>query len=270
MEISVPQMDLLLETLVFEPGRTINSSSFLPFRFRVEANQQLEIRKAKFRVMSVTNASIALKIEGMSVRAEEFGFWLRLHSGILRFVDEGIASFSLDERGIDIQMEIDIAKETLENMVTLRSVKVIVHKLNYTLRKSKISWLAWLAKPIIRPIVRKIMENRMAALLSDGIHNLNRELLYARERIRATNISDPQDIRTFIKAIVTRFTPESDPDLYANVGVSPREGVFKGIFAPGSVVRVWEMEGRRAGERIDESSLQAWRNEIFDTPTIVP
>ena len=77
-----------------------------------------------------------------------------------------------------------------------------------------------------------------------------RELLYARERLRATRISDPQDLRTFVKAIVTRLTPEEDPDLYTNIGITGasnvRGNVFAGVYAPGSVVKLWNEEAAQA------------------------
>ena len=269
LEISVPEIDLLLENLIIEPGRTVNNTSFLPYKLRIETYNDLEIRKAKFRTTSAVTSLVTVKVDGLSVRADEVGFWLRAHSGVFRLADEGIMSFQLDERGIDIALDIEIGQEKLEKILTLKAVRVHVHKLSYTLRKSKFSWLAWLIKPILRPIVRKVLEKQVATAIADGIHAANRELLYARERLRATRISDPQDIRTFIRAIITRLTPAEDPDVYTAVGVRPSEGVFKGVYAPGSVVKLWEEEARQAGERIDDYSAKGWRNEIFDVQTMM-
>lgn len=269
LEISVPEIDLLLENLIIEPGRTINNTSFLPYKLRVETYNDLEIRKAKFRTTTATTSLVTVKVEGLSVRADEVGFWLRAHSGIIRLADEGIASFQLDERGIDIALDIEIGKERLEQVLTLKAVRVHVHKLSYTLRQSKFSWVAWLIKPLLRPIVRSVLQKQLASAIADGIHAANRELLYARERLRATRISDPQDVRTFIKAIITRLTPEEDPDVYTAVGVKPSKGVFRGVYAPGSVVKLYEEEARQAGERVDDASGQRWRNEIFDVQTVM-
>ena len=269
LEVSVPEIDLLLENLIIEPGRTVNNTSFLPYKLRIETYNDLEIRKAKVRMTSTVTSLVTVRVDGLSVRADEVGFWLRAHSGIFHLADEGIMSFQLDERGIDIALDIEIGQEKLEKILTLKAVRVHVHKLSYALRKSKFSWLAWLIKPILRPIVRKVLEKQVATAIADGIHAANRELLYARERLRATRISDPQDIRTFVKAIITRLTPAEDPDVYTAVGVKPSEGVFKGVYAPGSVVKLWEEEARQAGERIDDYSAKGWRNEIFDVQTMM-
>lgn len=266
LEISVPEIDLLLENLIIEPGRTVNQTSFLPYKLLIQTYNDLEIRKAHtLRTITSTTNTVTISINGLSVRADEVGFWLRAHSGIFRLADEGIASFQLDERGIDIALDIEIGKERLEKILTLKAVRVQVHKLKYQLRKSKFSWLAWIINPIVRPIVKRVMQRQLANAIADGIHAANRELLFARERLRATRISNPQDVRTFIKAIITRLTPAEDPDVYTAVGVTPSKGVFNGVYAPGSIVKLYEEEARQATERVDDATVGGgWRNEIFD------
>ena len=270
LEVSVPEIDLLLENLILEPGRTVNNTSFLPYKLRIETYNNLEIRKARYRTTTATTSNLTVNLAGLSIRADEIGFWLRAHSGLLRLADEGIASFQLDEKGIDISMDVELGRERIEKLLTLKAVRVHIHHLNYTLRKSKFSWLAWLLTPIMRPILRKTLEKQIATAIADGMHFANRELLFARERLRATRISDPKDLRTFFKAVVARLTPEEDPDVYTAVGVTPSKGVFKGVYAPGSLVKLWEEEGARAGERVDEAGeSRGWRNEIFDVQSVM-
>ncbi|KAI9764924.1 MAG: hypothetical protein M1840_007949 [Geoglossum simile] len=265
LEVSVPEIDLLLENLILEPGGTVNDSSFLPFRLRVETYNDLEIRKARFNTVSRVTSLVSVQVDGMSVRADEVGFWLRAHSGLLRLADEGIASFQLDERGIDVRIDVEVGRDRLEQILTLREVRVKIHKFSYTVRKSKFACLAWCLKPFLRPIFRKILERQLAAAIANGLHAVNRELLFARERLRATRISDPEDLRTFIKAVVSRLTPKYDPDFYANVGVTAsNRGIFAGVYAPGSVVKLWHEEAARAAEVVDDNAMAGWRNQIFD------
>ncbi|KAI9820418.1 MAG: hypothetical protein M1832_003751 [Thelocarpon impressellum] len=268
VEVSTPEIDLLLESLIVEPGRTVNHSSFLPYKLKVETYNDLEIRKAKFRTVSQVTSLVTIKVDGLSMRADEIGFWMRAHKGLLRLADEGIASFQLDERGIDIHIDVEVGKERLESILTLRDVRVKIHKLSYNLRKSKFAVLAWVLKPLLRPVIRKVMEKQIATAIADGLHAANRELVFARERLRATRISDPQDLRTFVKAVLARLTPAEDPDLYATVGVdAPRKGIFAGVYAPGSVVKLWHEEAERAGEVVDDYAVGGWRNEVFDVHT---
>ncbi|KAL2141267.1 hypothetical protein VTI28DRAFT_2639 [Corynascus sepedonium] len=265
LEVSNPQVDLLLENLVLEPGITINHTSFFPYRLRVETLNDVEIRKARFRTMSAVKTLMRIRVDGLSIRGEEIGFWLRAHSGLLRLADEGIASFELDERGLDIQLDIEVGRDRLEKILTLKGVKVRIHKLNWKLRRSKFSFLSWLFKPLLKPIIRKTMEVKIATAIGEALHFANRELLYARERLRATRIADPDDLKTFLRAVLARLTPPDDPDLYTRVGVGqPGHGVFEGVYAPGSIVKLWRDEAIQAPQRIRENERDGWRNSIFD------
>jgi hypothetical protein len=266
LEMSTPAIDLLLENLIIEPGTTVNKTSFLPYRLKVETYNDVDIHRTHtLRTATSMKNLVTIKLDGLSMRADEVGFWLRAHSGLFWLADEGITSFALDERGVDIHIDVEICRERLEQILTLKGVRVHIHKLNYTLRKSKLSWLGFLFKPLLRPILRKTMEHQLATVLTDFFHDANRELLYARERLRATRIANPDDLMTFFKAVAARLTPEEDPDVYSRVGVAqPGKGVFKGVYAPGSIVKVWNEEGAKAAERVEDFDAGGWRNEIFD------
>ncbi|KFY06720.1 hypothetical protein V492_07798 [Pseudogymnoascus sp. VKM F-4246] len=268
LEVSAPEIDLLLENLILEPGRTVNHTSFLPFKLNINTNNDLTIRKARYRTTSSLTTLVTVNLQGLSIRADEVGFWLRTHKGLLRLADEGIASLELDDRGIDIAVDFEVGKGQIEKILSLRNVKVKIHHLNYTLRRSKFSCLAWVFKPIVRRIIRKVLERKLSSAIEDGIHAANRELVYARERLRATRISDPKDLHTFIRAIITRLVPEEDPDLYTNIGVvggaNEQGNIFAGVYAPGSIVKLWQEEAQEAGERVEDNEVKGWRNEIFD------
>ncbi|KAH7140896.1 hypothetical protein EDB81DRAFT_885597 [Dactylonectria macrodidyma] len=268
VEVASPAIDLLLENLILEPGRTVNHSSFFPFKLNISTQNEVEVRKARFGTTSSLTSLVNITISGLSIAADDLGYWLRLHSGLLRMVDEGLAGFYLDERGVDISLDIEIGRERLEQMVVLRNVDVKIHHLNYKLSKSKFACLAWFLKPFIRPIVKKALEIKVAAGITEGIHTLNRELLYARERLRATRIANPSDLWTFVRAVLARLVPAKDPDIEARVGVKAAgKGVFQGRYAPGSLVRLWEREGQDAEQQVFEYRREGWKNDIFDVKT---
>jgi hypothetical protein len=273
LEVSVPEIDLLLENLILEPGRTINNTSFLPFKLRINTNNELTIRKGRHGMVSALTTLVTVNVNGLSIRADEVGFWFRAHKGLFSLADQGIASFELDDRGIDVAIDFEVGKDRLEKIISLRNVKVKIHHLSYTLQKSKFACLTWIFKPILRPIMRKVLEHKMSTAIEEVLHVANRELLYARERLRATRISDPKDLSTFVRAVITRLTPAENPDLYTNVGIAggahKRGSVFAGVYAPGSVVRLWQEEAQQAGERLRDNDVdeRGWRNEIFDVQT---
>lgn len=268
VEVSTPAIDILLESLVLEPGKSVNHTSFLPYRLHVSSNNDVDICKNRSRITTTLTNLVTVKVAGLSIAAEGLGYWLRAHSGLLRFVDEGLVDFHLDRRGMDVTLDLEIGQDRLEKVVSLHKAHVKIHRLDYDLSKSKFSCLAWILKPFIRPIVKKALEIKIAGAIEDGLHTLNRELLYARERLRATRIADPDDLWTFIRAVSARLVPAPDPNIEARVGITPGGGVFEGKYAPGSLVQLWDNEARDAEGRIQEFERDGWRNGIFDMTTV--
>ncbi|KAK2762656.1 hypothetical protein FQN54_000830 [Arachnomyces sp. PD_36] len=272
LEISVPELDLLLENVVLEPGHTVRQSSFLPYKVRLSANRDMELRKTHSKSIATDSRNIiSLSMSGLSVSAEELGYWVRLRNmPFFGFRDEGIANFALDERGIDISMEIEINTESLGRMLALRAVRVHIHKLDYTIQKSRWSLMWWLVRPFLKHMVRRVLEKKIAESIVAAVHTANRELVFARERLRATRVANPQDLTTFVKAVLARLRPRENPDVYTRVGVeAPREGVFEGVYAPGSVVKLWHEEEERMREARESGDQvggidDSWRNEVFN------
>ncbi|OAX81904.1 hypothetical protein ACJ72_03749 [Emergomyces africanus] len=273
LEASVPDLDLLLENVVLEPGHTFRSSSFFPWRVLIATRNDLEVRKAHSKAASTSIKNVVtITMNGLNISAREFGYWIRVHSPpyIPSFSDEGIASFALDERGIDISLDLEIGRDRIERLVSLLAVRVHIHKLDYTVHKSTWSFMWWMLKPFLKHMVRRVLEKKIAEQIVVAIHVLNRELVFARERLRATRIASPDSITTFARAILTSLTPKMDPDVYTRVGIdAPRDGVFKDVYTPASVMKIWAVEGERAGEAVEDGDQSGgvhmtWRNDIFD------
>lgn len=271
LEVSAPELDLLIENLVLEPGRTVNFSSFLPYRLHLATRNDIEVvKKHSKRTETAIKTAFTITINGLNISAEDFGYWLKAHTGLLfYFKDEGVASFYLDRRGIDITLDIEVGRNRLEQIFTLRGVRVRIHKLDYKVSKSKWRFLLWLTKPFLKHLVRRTLEKKIAEEIVDAAFALNRELVFARERLRATRIANPQDLATFIRAVLARLKP-ADSDIEARLAIDPpKKGVFKGIYAPGSIVKTWHEEATRAQEAIEDGDPThglgyTWRNEIFD------
>ncbi|RCI15839.1 hypothetical protein L249_2483 [Ophiocordyceps polyrhachis-furcata BCC 54312] len=269
LEMTTPDMDLLLENLVLEPGRTVNQSSFLPYKLHVSTQNDVEVRKGRTRTESAMRSLVQIRLAGLSLAVDDVGYWMRLRCGLLGSLqDSGLVSLHMDKRGIDIALDVEVGRDRMEQLLTLRRVRVQMHRLDYTLHQSKLSALAWIFKPLIRPIVRRTLEARISAAIDHGLRTLNRELVFARERLRATRIASPESLWTFARAVASRLTPGPTPDVDVRAGARPgREGPFRGRYAPGSLVRLWEEEGAGAEQRVFEEGRGAWRNDVFDLKT---
>lgn len=271
LEVSAPEMDLLIENLILEPGRTVNYSSFLPYRMNLLTRNDIEIVKKHAKRTDTTIKTVfTLNIQGLNLSAQDFGYWLRAHTGLFfSLKDEGIASFYLDRRGIDISLDVEVGRGRLEQIFSLRGVRVRIHKLDYKVSQSRWKFLLWLTKPFLKHLVRRVLEKKIAEEIVSAAFALNRELVFARERLRAARIANPQDLATFVRAVLARLRP-ADTDVEARIGVEPpKSGVFKGVYAPGSIVKTWHEQATAAQEAIDDGDDthgvgHTWRNDIFN------
>lgn len=212
---------------------------------------------------------VTVSMYGLNVSAKEFGYWIRVHCPpFMPYIgDEGFASFILDERGIDISLDIEVGRERLEQIIQLRAVRVTILKLEYTISRGTWAGLLWLLKPFLKHMVRRILEKKIAEQIVALFHVVNRELIFARERLRAARISNPADLITFVDAVRSRMSAKTDPDFYARIGIDAhRKGVFQDVYAPGSLVKMMREEQRRTEEAIDTGAQPepSWRNRIFD------
>ncbi|KAJ5815194.1 hypothetical protein N7474_006971 [Penicillium riverlandense] len=272
LEVSAPELDLLVENIILEPGHTVNYSSFLPYRMHIGTRNDIDIvKKHSKRTETGIKTAFTATVQGLNISAQDFGYWLRTRAGLIfHLKDEGIASFYLDRRGIDISLDVEIGRGSLEQIFTLRGVRVRIHKLDYKVQRSKWRFLLWLVKPFVKHLVRRVLEKKIAEEIVAAAFALNRELVFARERLRAARIANPQDLATFVRAVLARLKPAPNLDVEARVGIdAPRTGVFKGVYAPGSIVKTWHEEATRAQEAIEDGDeshglQRTWRNDIFD------
>ncbi|KAJ5084207.1 hypothetical protein NUU61_008786 [Penicillium alfredii] len=271
LEIAAPEMDLLVESLVLQPGHTVHFSSFLPHRMHLATRNDIDVvKKHAKRTETAIKTAFTVTVQGLNISAEDFGYWFRTHTGLFFHLrDEGIGSFYLDQRGIDISLDVEVGRDRLEQIFALRGVRVRIHKLDYKLQRSKWKFLLWLTRPFLKHLIRRVLEKKIAEEIVAAAVALNRELVFARERLRAARIANPQDLATFVRAVLARLKPPSG-DVETHVSLNaPKSSVFQGIYAPGSVVKTWQEEASRAQEAIEDGDEtgglgHTWRNDIFD------
>ncbi|KKF93157.1 putative protein C32A11.02c [Ceratocystis platani] len=262
-EISTPQIDLLLENLILEPGKSIGGSSFFPHDILVDNVLSVSMAKRHRRAYTDTKGQISITARGVCMKADDVGYWMHVHNGFVRFHDRGLASFAVDGRGMDIEMEVELRNSNTDIMV-LRSVSVVVHQLTYKLRASKFSCIASLLKPLIKPILKATMERQIEKLVRENMADLNMEVVFARERLRAARAAEARSPGTFVKAVCARRHRDRY-DVDVRVGVTqPGQGVFQGRYAPGSLVREWNAERVRQRTDTDQSRIDEWRSDVFN------
>jgi len=45
----------------------------------------------------------------------------------------------------------------------------------------------------------------------------------------------------------------------------PGKGVFRGVYTPASITKLWHEEAERAKDRVEEFEAGGWKNDVFNT-----
>lgn len=308
LTLTSPQVDLLVENLFIEPGRNVNHSSFFPYNFNLTTTSSINIAKTPHpRYLSetfyggVTKTTSKISVKGITFIAQEVGYILRLKPGsrpaflsFFNITDKGLASVTVDDKGVDVQLTVDVlinpsfstfnlngsSDEPVESsLLKLRHVKVEIHTLKYSLRKCKFSWLigTWPIRPLLERLLKKFIASQLETAIVDFLQWSNRELAFARERLRGARVANPKSLWAWWKAIKYRIWDapmEQEPGVRVAIGMSSvgtagsaarvernveggsggykgkaiKRGVFQGEYAPGSLVALWEQGVQKSGE----------------------
>ena len=278
LEITAPEIDLLLEPLLLEPATA--RDSLFPNHLRVQLRNDIDIyppqavNRAAAPSDSSLSTSVTISINGLSLQAQDLGYVMRLHSGLLYFLDRGVASFLVSD--VNVTLDVALVRDKAERVLALQKLDVSIGELDYSLRKSSLSCLAWLLRPIIRLIVRKTLETQLATALTGLFASVNTEIVFARERLRGaraagggSGLSTLQSLPGLVRALLARFQEPVETDTQVSVGAAPSpDSPFKGVFAPGSLVRVWRDEAEAAAHRVEDAAVGGWRSDIFDSSSV--
>jgi len=172
---------------------------------------------------------------------------------------QGLASMAIEKRGMDISITMDITTHSLANIISLDSVDVNIHNLSWSLlptpfkkRAPSNKWLNALLFPIaliwkiikyililpilyvivkpliITPMIKLFLRRAIENQIKDQIRSVNRELLFARERMRAVKVADVKSWKKWFDAVKSRWT-EGSSDM--TVGVAGSSKYWWGIRA---------------------------------------
>ncbi|KJZ70668.1 hypothetical protein HIM_09941 [Hirsutella minnesotensis 3608] len=103
----------LVQGMLTDPGFFDNAEERLQ-------HVRTRVRRARINTASSITSLVRVKVAGLSLAADDVGYWIRLHSRLLRTTDEGLVNFHLDKRGMDIALDIEIGRDRVEEILSLR------------------------------------------------------------------------------------------------------------------------------------------------------
>jgi len=304
LEILSPASDLLMENLIVTP--IPDGSSLLPSTVKIKTNTNINLTDRNSSPTTATATTTAVYINNLTpLTAQKVGYILRLHP--TRFLptitSRGLISLTLPK---GISLVITHNPHPAKTSPKIR-VRVKIPGLAYTVVDSTgCGGVMTLLRPILSPIVCALTEARIAEALTQTVGDLEKEVDLARERVRGAKAAGLTAWGDVVKAVCAGLgesffsgdgaagnsegemendASDDDDNVEISLGISAarrnsksklkgagseRKG-WEGVYAPGSVVGLWEEEERRERERDSQMHIQwgrwpreGWRSGVFD------
>lgn len=127
-------------------------------------------------------------MDGLRFNAESISYWVDKKTGLIPFEDEGLLDISFDNKGVSFDVELENASEDdRESFFVVKSVKVDISDLDYSIRKNK-SWLLYFGQSTVGGLIRHTLKSSLEAQISTLLRDADLELFALQNRaIAATN-----------------------------------------------------------------------------------
>ena len=301
LEILSPSVDLLMENLIVTP--IPDGSSLLPSTVKIKTNTTLNLTDSHSNSKSTTVTAVYTN-NLTPLTAQKVGYILRLHP--TRFfptiTSRGLISLTLPK---GVSFVVTHNPFPAKGSPKIR-VRVRIPELTYTVVDSTgCGGVMTFLRPLLSPVIRALAEAKVEEAIAEVVEDLEKEASLARERIRGAKAVGLTGWGDVVKAIWEGLG-ESFFGGKAGTGTNSNEGVgdddadnddveislgisgtrpnpklipkedgkerkgWEGVYAPGSVVGLWEEEERRERERERELQMHrgrwrggGWRSGVF-------
>ncbi|KAF8426692.1 hypothetical protein EV426DRAFT_636185 [Tirmania nivea] len=279
--------DVILENVVLE------SDQFLPHRLLFEAHTRAEYISTQTQAFtrSYSGATTRLSLYQLSLTLRDTSFVVRKKTGLIPFSDRGFFD-------IDLTLSCDIVLDKVtddyddddtppDEWFRVRSVDVRVERFAYRYNAYH-SWAAKLCAPIVKPMVRRLVERVAGEKIREALEAVDREGHALVERVRVATIANKGggSLEAWIQAVVSRPKGvfggrgggrgkvavqggERGVRLQSAgrrrgegfvVTIGAQEELFPGEHGPGAVLA----KAGAAADRVAEGERIGWGNAIFD------
>ncbi|KAF8417480.1 hypothetical protein EV426DRAFT_578110 [Tirmania nivea] len=297
LEILSPSVDLLMENLIVTP--IPDGSSLLPSRVQIKTNTNLNLTDTNPNAVSTTITTVYIG-NLTPLTAQRVGYILRLH--LTRFLptitSRGLISLTLPK---GISFVVTHNPFPPKNSPKIK-VRVTIPELTYSVVDSTgCGGVMTIFRPLLSPIIRALAEARIEEVIAEVVEDLEKEISLAKERVRGIKAVGLTGWGEVVRAVWVGLGESvfggagagadsdgggeddaDDDDVEISLGISAarrntkskpkgdgkeRKG-WEGVYAPGSVVGLWEEEQRREREKKLQMYRErwwdeGWRSEVF-------
>jgi len=219
VEYTDDSLDLVVENL------TLQGRNLFPNLVEIDASNSM-----KFSPYNTTSDSgrheFKLTLKQIQADMRDVAFYYRKKTGIPKLADSGLADVLLGGGGLTVTVDLTSAdSKDKSSIFKVRSVRVKVHSLKFSIHGSKHDYLYKTLRPLATVLIKRQIQKAVADAIKTGMEYVDGQLVSVRDRVEEARGSSDSSRTDVLRAAFHR--QKEDAEEHGSVKSADRKSQFK-------------------------------------------
>ncbi|KAF8263795.1 hypothetical protein EI94DRAFT_1772841 [Lactarius quietus] len=218
VEYTDDSLDLVVENLTLQ-GRNL-------FPNLVEIDASNSVKFSPYNTISDSGRhEFKLTLKQIQADMRDVAFYYRKKTGIPKIADSGLADVLLGGGGLTVTVDIVSADKDKSSIFKVRSVRVKVHSLKFSIHGSKRDYLYKTLRPLATVLIKRQIQKAVADAIKTGLEYVDGQLVSVRDRVDEARASSDSSRTDVLRAAFQR--KKEDTEEPVSVKGADRKSQFK-------------------------------------------
>lgn len=203
VEYTDDSLDLVVENL------TLQGRNLFPNLVEIEASNSM-----KFSPYNTVNDSnrheFKLTLKQIQADMRDVAFYYRKKTGIPKIADSGLADVLLGGGGLTVTVDLASADKDKSSIFKVRSVRVKVHSLKFSIHGSKRDYLYKTLRPLATVLIKRQIQKAVADAIKTGMEYVDGQLVSVRDRVDEASASSDSSRTDVLRAAFQRKKEDAE------------------------------------------------------------
>jgi len=259
VEYTDDSLDLVVENLTLQ-GRNL-------FPNLVEIDASNSVKFSPYNTISDSGRhEFKLTLKQIQADMRDVAFYYRKKTGIPKIADSGLADVLLGGGGLTVTVDIVSADKDKSSIFKVRSVRVKVHSLKFSIHGSKRDYLYKTLRPLATVLIKRQIQKAVADAIKTGLEYVDGQLVSVRDRVDEARASSDSSRTDVLRAAFQR--KKEDTEEPVSVKGADRKSQFKVVAKRDSAIL--PQHGHSSGwatkaqERAEAAGTgKSWHSDAF-------
>jgi len=209
-----------------------------------------------------------LTLKQIQADMRDVAFYYRKKTGIPKLTDSGLADVLLGGGGLTVTVELASADKDKSSIFKVRSVRVKVHSLKFSIHGSKRDYLYKTLRPLATVLIKRQIQKAVADAIKTGLEYVDGQLVSVRDRVDEARASSDTSRTDVLRAAFQRKKEEAEESTISEKGSERRKSQFKVVAKRDSAILPqhghesgWATKAQERAEAVGTG--ESWHSDAF-------